>query len=708
MRFRATALLVSIWRLSALDAGAQTCPAIELQGVVIPALLTNPIFAIHAGDGTGRMFIVEQGGAIKVLQPGSDTPTLFLRIPSAKVLAGGERGLLGLAFHPDYQTNRRFFVNYTRTPDGDTVIAEYHASALDPDVADPTATTASETVLLTIGQPFANHNGGSLAFGPDGYLYIASGDGGSANDPGNRAQGLNRLLGKILRLDVDTPNGPVPYSSPLDNPYAGATPGLDEIFAIGMRNPWRMSFDRLTGQLLAGDVGQYNREEVDIITLGGNYGWRVMEGTRCNVSGDPLPCHSPLFTRPAFEYTHGNGRCAVTGGYVYRGTEGTLPDGTYVFGDFCSGEIFGVDVADLPFDPGDLPAAPTILRDSPLFLSSFGEDEDGELYAVGHTGQVQRLLAAVRIDPDASAFDEFGGDGAVDVTSPAGCPVWTAVSNDPWILVTDGDNGTGNGVVSYRVEANPDAAPRTGSMTIAGYTFTVDQAAGPAPLLSIDDVMVTEGPGAQASFTVSLSPASADIVTVHFSTANGTATGGDFVPATLQTVVFDPGETDKPLTVDVNDDPLDEDDETFFVNLSGAVRAAIADSQGAATIADDDPLPTLSIADESFTEGFGVRRVSFVVTLSPESGRQVTVDYAVAPGSATPGADFRAETGTLVFDPGVTKQRLYVWTKGDRADEPDETFVVDLQGAVNATIATPQATGTIVDDDPPPRPRISP
>ena len=243
MRIRATAVIAFSVGLGAVEVPAQTCPAIELQPVIVQGL-TNAVFATHAGDGTGRLFAVELEGTVKVLQPGASVPTLFLRVPVAKILAGGERGLLGLAFHPDFATNRRFFVYYTRQPDGASVIAEYKASPGNPNVADPTATTATETVLLTFAQPFSNHNGGSMAFGPDGFLYIASGDGGSANDPGNRAQNVGLLLGKILRIDVDTPNGAVPYSSPADNPYAGSIPGLDEIFALGMRNPWRMSFDR--------------------------------------------------------------------------------------------------------------------------------------------------------------------------------------------------------------------------------------------------------------------------------------------------------------------------------------------------------------------------------------------------------------------------------------------------------------------------------
>src|SRR6185436_14014264 len=229
---------------------------------------------------------------IKVLQPGGAVPTVFLDL-RAKVSFGGERGLLGLAFHPDYETNGRFFVDYTRLPDGTTVIAEYHASVANPNVADP-----AETVLLTIAQPFANHNGGMIAFGPDGYLYIGMGDGGSANDPGARAQNVDELLGKILRIDVDHAASPTQlYSSPADNPFAGAIAGRDEIYAWGFRNPWRFSFDRQTGALIAGDVGQSAREEIDVVVKGGNYGWRTFEGTLCT-GLDPPPCNPAPFIMP--------------------------------------------------------------------------------------------------------------------------------------------------------------------------------------------------------------------------------------------------------------------------------------------------------------------------------------------------------------------------------------------------------------------------
>src|SRR6185295_8643551 len=265
-RFIVSALLIVELLSLAAGGGARTTttPQADADIVLQPLIsgLNSPILVTNAHDGSNRLFIVEQPGRIKVLRPGSSSPTSFLDIAS-RVLSGGERGLLGLAFHPQFSTNRRFFVNYTRQTDGATVIAEYRASATNGDVAD-----TSETVLLVIAQPFSNHNGGMIEFGPDQFLYIGMGDGGSANDPGNRAQNLTELLGKILRIDVDHANGGVPYSSPSDNPFFGATAGRDEIYAFGMRNPWRFSFDRDTGQLYCGDVGQNAREEIDIITRG--------------------------------------------------------------------------------------------------------------------------------------------------------------------------------------------------------------------------------------------------------------------------------------------------------------------------------------------------------------------------------------------------------------------------------------------------------
>jgi hypothetical protein len=442
--------------------------AIQLQPVLTG--VSSPLYVTSARDGTNRLFIVEQGGVIKLLQPGATTPTVFLDITS-KVLSppNSEQGLLGLAFHPQYATNRRFFVNYTRQTDGATVIAEYQTSSSDPNVAN-----TAETVVLTIPQPFSNHNGGMIEFGPDGFLYIGMGDGGGANDPDNRAQNINDLLGKMLRIDIDTPG--VPYSSPPSNPFFGATPGFDEIYAIGLRNPFRFSFDRGTGQLFAGDVGQNAMEEIDIITLGGNYGWRLFEGTLCTGLG-PAPCAGGGFTFPINEYDHAAGRCSVIGGYVYRGSRSTFSAGAYVFGDFCTGEIFQL----FPAANGGVRTVPL---DTPLSISSFGEDEAGEIYVVGLGGTVDRLTSTPPPTPCTYALSVVsqnvpaaGGSNSVSMSTASDC-AWLAAIHVPWITITAGRSGTGGGTITFDVTANTSSAGREGTITAGGQTLTVIQDPG--------------------------------------------------------------------------------------------------------------------------------------------------------------------------------------------------------------------------------------
>ena len=368
---------------------APAAVSIQLEPVLTGGL-ASPLYLTSARDGTGRHFIVERGGMIKVLQPGSTQPTVFLDLTS-KVLSGGERGLLGLAFHPNYTSNGRFFVNYTRASDGATVVAEYSVSG-NPNVANTT-----EAVLLTIAQPFSNHNGGMIEFGPDHYFYIGMGDGGSANDPGNRAQNINDLLGKMLRIDVDSPS--FPYASPPDNPFFGTdVDGRDEIFAVGLRNPWRYSFDRLTGQLYVADVGQGAREEVSIVRRGDNCGWRIFEGSQCT-GLDPTLCNNPAqYVFPITEYDHSAGRCSITGGYVYRGDKQSSFYGVYLCGDYTSKRIFGVTQ-----ENGALKTVRQI-GSIPQGLVSFGTDEAGHIYAVGYEGMVYQL------DFTGTRFDETKGD----------------------------------------------------------------------------------------------------------------------------------------------------------------------------------------------------------------------------------------------------------------------------------------------------------
>lgn len=366
--------LLLCWPAEAAETGGRvTEPEVDLVPIVSKGI-QSPLYLTHAGDGSGQLFVVEQPGTIRVIVQGILQNKPFLDITN-RVLSGGERGLLGLAFHPKHRQNGRFFVNYTRRDDGATVLAEYRRQGLSLQAS------TEERTLMVVPQPYANHNGGMVTFGPDGFLYIGRGDGGSGGDPQNRAQNPAELLGKILRIDV---NGAEPYAIPSDNPYARAG-GRPEIFATGVRNPWRFSFDRATGALWLADVGEKKWEEIDLVTRGGNYGWRIMEGTHCFLP--EKNCHIEGLTMPVFEYGHDQGRCSITGGYVYRGRNLPTLQGSYLFGDFCSGEIFVVAIVN-GVEAGN---EPHLLRKTGMRISSFGEDETGEVYVVDHRGALYRL-----------------------------------------------------------------------------------------------------------------------------------------------------------------------------------------------------------------------------------------------------------------------------------------------------------------------------
>ena len=342
-------------------------------GFDFPLYLTAP-------PGDARLFVVEKTGRIRIVRNGAVSPAPFLDI-SARVSSGGEQGLLGLAFDPQYATSGRFYVDYTDR-NGDTHISRFRVSA-DPDVAD----AASEEVLLTVDQPYSNHNGGQVAFGPDGYLYIGMGDGGSGGDPQGHGQNPNDLLGSLLRLDVSGATG---YAVPPDNPYA-AGGGRPEVFSIGLRNPWRFSFDRATGDLYIADVGQNDREEVDVSTAssgggrGLNYGWNRMEGTACYGA---TSCDRGGLVLPVTDYTHADG-CSITGGYVYRGT--ALPNlvGTYFYGDYCNGWVRSFRYAGA--QAGTPREWPTLRPGGQI--TSFGEDANGELYVMQQDGKLFRIVA---------------------------------------------------------------------------------------------------------------------------------------------------------------------------------------------------------------------------------------------------------------------------------------------------------------------------
>jgi glucose/arabinose dehydrogenase len=328
-------------------------------------------------DGTGRLFLVEQGGRIRVWTDTQLLATPFLDL-SGRISTGGEQGLLGLAFDPAYAANGRFFVHYTDTA-GNTVLARYTVSA-DPDVANP----SSAVILLDVDQPYSNHNGGQIAFGPDGLLYMALGDGGSGGDPENRAQDLSQLLGKLLRIDVST----VPYTVPPSNPFVGVAGARGEVWAYGLRNPWKFSFDRLTGEAWIADVGQSAWEEVNLAPAGvggQNYGWRLMEGAHCyNPASN---CNDGSLTLPVLEYPHTAGNCSVTGGFRYRGGEFGRLHGTTLYADFCTGRVWGARQA----ASGTWSAAERL--DAPFAIGTFGEDGSGEIYlaSYGANGTLYRL-----------------------------------------------------------------------------------------------------------------------------------------------------------------------------------------------------------------------------------------------------------------------------------------------------------------------------
>ncbi|MCL4263702.1 MAG: PQQ-dependent sugar dehydrogenase [Anaerolineae bacterium] len=353
-------------------------PVSQIQLVpIVTEDLRLPVHLTHAGDG--RLFVVQQNGLIRLIQDGALLPEPFLEIRDRVGAQANEQGLLSVAFHPQYAQNGYFYVNYTNLA-FDTVVSRFQVSATDPNLADPT----SEKILLTIEQPYANHNGGLVKFGPDGYLYIGMGDGGSQGDPQNRAQDGRDLLGKILRLDVDIADD-VPYGIPETNPFVTDDTFRNEIWAVGLRNPWRFSFDRETGDFFMADVGQNQWEEVNFHPadgLGGeNYGWNQMEGTHC-YQGDN--CDVTGLVLPVFEYDHSQG-CSVTGGYVYRGQQFPALQGNYFVADYCTGFIWRL----FPRGDGTWDAARVL--ESGRVIASFGEDAAGELYVVDHNGGVYQI-----------------------------------------------------------------------------------------------------------------------------------------------------------------------------------------------------------------------------------------------------------------------------------------------------------------------------
>lgn len=361
---------------TATSAGAPSIPnPDDYAWVQVASGFAQPLLVTNAGDGSGRLFIVGQTGTIHVIENGQVLAAPFLDISSRVGSTGNEQGLLGLAFHPDFAENGYFYLNYTNQS-GNTMVARFSTSA-DPNLADPD----SETTLLQVSQPYANHNGGHLEFGPDGYLYIGLGDGGSGGDPGGNGQNTNTLLGALLRIDVD---GGDPYGIPADNPFVNGG-GAAEIWAYGLRNPWRYSFDRLTGDLYVADVGQNQWEEVNFlpggVAGGANFGWNYYEATHAYQGTPP---NGANLIAPVAEYDHGSG-CSITGGLVYRGAALPAWNGVYFYGDFCSGTVWGL------VQDADGQWQSETIYNLGINITSFGMDENGEIYVLDRNGNLYQL-----------------------------------------------------------------------------------------------------------------------------------------------------------------------------------------------------------------------------------------------------------------------------------------------------------------------------
>ncbi len=650
---------------------------------LVAGLPGPPVAITHAGDGSGRLFLTLQSGQVRVFDGGQLLPTPFLDI-RRRISNGGERGLLSVAFHPDYGANGLFYVYYTNL-EGSIVIAQYSVSA-NPDVADPT----SEVVRLTIPHPdAANHNGGQLQFAPDGCLYAGVGDGGGGGDLPNNAQNPDTLLGKLLRLD---PASGLPCAAAPGNPFG------DRIWALGLRNPWRFSFDRATGDLYIGDVGQNSWEEVNVQPAGSaggqNYGWRRMEGSHCfNPSSN---CNDGTLTLPIVEYGHTNGNCSITGGYRYRGTGIPGLAGTYLYADFCSGRIWGATEAG-----GSWTA--TELLDAGFQVSSFGEDEAGELYVADYGAHAihrvttdHNVLLVTRagtgsgvVTSDTGDIDcgttcrhdyDLGTAESITLTATAlpGSVFagWSGVCAgiDPCTLTMDGDRST---------TATFDLVT---ALSFGAPTYSVSEGAGKALI-----TVVRTGPAAPA-------------VTVQYATSPGTATPGVDYVETLGTLTFGPGVTLRQIRVPILNDALPEPDETVSLTLSGPTGGAVlgAPTTATLTITDNDPAGAFRFSASAYSVKEFMPAITITVKRVGGASGLVTVDYAASPAStATAGSDYTLAAGTLTFAPGETSKSFQVFGINDGVAEPSETVVLTLSTPTGgATLGTPStAVLTIVDDD---------
>ncbi|HEV7747791.1 MAG TPA: Calx-beta domain-containing protein [Pyrinomonadaceae bacterium] len=679
----------------------------------IPGLSNPTAIAIHPD---GRVFVCQQSGALRVFKNGALLATPFTTVSTT---SSGERGLLGVAFDPNYATNHFIYVYYTATtPATHNRVSRFTADVANEDVA----VAGSEAVLLDLNNlsGATNHNGGAIHFGPDGKLYVAVGE----NANSSNSQHIDTLLGKMLRLNPN-PADPIPVDNPTTFPgIAGSPSGNNRaIWAVGLRNPFTFSFQQGTGRMHINDVGEGTWEEINLGVAGANYGWGAGCEGACGVSG---------MTNPIYQYSSAvSPECAITGGAFYNPTTPTFPAeyiGKYFFADYCGGWLKTMD----PLNPPATGAASNFASgiSSPVDIQVAN---DGSMYYLARGSnsvfRVQYFGGSTISINDLSVTEGNAATSTANFTvtlSPASTQTvtvqYTTAGNT---ALSPSDFVAASGTVTF----TPGQTSQPVGVTINGDTAfepnetfnvnlsnsvnaTIADAQGVGtinnddgqPAISIGDVAVTEGNAGTttAAFTVSLTNASSQTVTVNYATAGDTATSGTDFVATSGTATINPGFVSTTVNVTVNGDTTFEGNEFFLVNLTSPTNATISDSQATGVINNDDAQPTISLAidDVSVAEGnAGTGTAGFTVTLSNASAQTVTVNYATAGGTATAGSDYVTTSGMLTFTAGQLTQPVSVTVNGDTVFEPNETFNVNLSGATNATIADDQGIGTITNDD---------
>jgi glucose/arabinose dehydrogenase/disulfide oxidoreductase YuzD len=676
-----------------------------------PGLNAPTAMALAPDD---RIFVCEQAGTLRVIKNGALLSTPFVTLT---VNSSGERGLLGVAFDPNFATNNFIYLYYTATtPAIHNRVSRFTANG---DVVVP----GSEVIVLDLNNlsGATNHNGGAIHFGPDGKLYIAVGE--NAN-PAN-AQSFSNLLGKILRINPDPAD-----LIPTDNPYfndPGVTGNNKAIWALGLRNPFTFGFQPGTGRMFINDVGQNAWEEINEGVAHSNYGWSICEGDSC--SGTPPTDYRP----PLYVYNHTTGTptgCAIVGGAFYNPTTLQFPAGLvgkYFFADLCTGFIRYVNPSAVPPFTSSSPFATGISSPVDLQVGNDGSfyylsRGSNSVFRIQYTGGSTLAINDVSVVEGNSGTVNAGFNVTLSPASAQTVTVQYTTANDTATAGSDYTFTSGTLTFNPGQTSQPINVPVNGDTTSEpNETFfvnlsspanaTIDDGQGVGtitnddqtiPTISINDVSIAEGNSGttSANFTVTLSGTSAQSVTVQYATANNTATAGNDYTAASGTVTFMPGQTSQPVSITINGDITFEPNETFFVNLTSPTNGTISDSQGVGTISNDDPQPSITINDVSVTEGnSGTTNASFTVSLSNPSSQTITVNFGTANGTATAASDYTSASGTVTFTTGQTSQPVNITVTGDTTFEASETFTVNLTSPVNATIADTQGIGTITNDD---------